>query len=168
MIFKGKKLVFLFWIVIGNTFNVYSQQFYDFDGNKVIENDSIQYIYILYADPCCSACVKNLLVYCQELKQATSRLQIIFVVKDKMAEYTSKRWAMESVYTYSDTISIVFDHLKNRSQSIVLRKKIKEFPCVLLVEKRKKLSIYIPYSKIFTDEGLNIEFKTTLSKFLYK
>lgn len=168
MIFKGRKLVFLFWIVISNMINVYGQQFYDFDGNKVIENDSIQYIYILYADPCCSACVKNLLVYCQELKQATSRLQILFVLKDEMAEYTSKRWAMESVYMYGDTIPIVFDHLKNKSQSIVLRKKIKEFPCVLLVEKEKKQSLYIPYSQIFTDEGLNIEFMITLSKFLYE
>ena len=108
------------------------------------------------------------MVYCQELKQATSRLQILFVLKDEMAEYTSKRWAMESVYMYGDTIPIVFDHLKNKSQSIVLRKKIKEFPCVLLVEKEKKQSLYIPYSQIFTDEGLNIEFMITLSKFLYE
>ncbi len=167
MNFKITPVTCLLLFIIAVIPMVNSQQFYHFNGSTFTENDSVQYIYILYADPCCSACVKSLIAYCMDIRLQYPQVQIVLAVKTENTDYACKRWAMESTYEYGSSIPIVFDHMINKRESICLRKKIKTFPCVWLASPKNKRYDYIPYDKIFSNGNLNTGFTAAMDNFLH-
>ncbi len=124
--------------------------FFSVSGERWFPEPDTKYLAMYYNTINCHDCVDELWQYISQACQRDSTLRpLIIIPKSTMLHMRQDANYLHE--KFGDTIPIVYENPSDKKKSLIHRKKIKEFPCLLTIGKKGKIEYY-SYHQLFSGQ----------------